>query len=111
MAELYLRKSFKYVDSCSSMDKWEHVGKYSVDHSCNVDVSYDEYEGYINYFSVKVESDRSEEDIKAALKHEFTEWGCHHDYDCCGCLLKHVTHVLKLYDNEYLIRQGVSRNY
>lgn len=109
------RVTRNYVGSCSSLDRWAHVGRVAVaaqylEHYApedNHDMS--DVPGVV--MKVRVESSKGRDAIRAALYDTFTSEGCHHEHDCCGCLSVRVTNVFNLYDNDWLVVQSRSRNY
>jgi hypothetical protein len=111
MPSLNLRKTYKYVDSCSDLDEWVTVGEFEILWKERVDTDKDGYEYWANEYLIKVSSDSSVDEVIAALKSEFTYWGCHHDYDCCGCPLLSVSNITKVSEDNYYLVQTGSRNY
>lgn len=91
MKPLELRVTHKYVGSYQHEDEWKTVGEYGVIQSemlVKVDEDdFDPTEPVTVYYWVKVTSDfgSNVEEVGQALKDSFTQVGCHHEYDCCGC--------------------------
>jgi hypothetical protein len=101
----------KYVGEFDHLDEWREVGTYSILNSRLVEEGNGHDEVGLYAIRVRVDSDKSEDEVKAALNDAFTKWGCSHEYDCCGCLLLGVVKVKHAKRKEYVVVQRVGRNY
>lgn len=85
------RVTHKYVGSYQHEDEWETIGEYTVLSSqkwAPVDEEdFDPTEPVKIVYTLLVvpNEDATIDDINTALKDTFTQVGCHHEYDCCGC--------------------------
>ncbi len=88
MNALELRLTYKYVGSYQHEDEWKSVGNFEVIQSEKwvksteeaTEPTFTEY-----WVAVYPNEGVTSEDISRALKDSFTQVGCHHEYDCCGC--------------------------
>ncbi len=91
MKPLELRLTHKYVGTYQHEDEWKIVGDYGIIQSEKW-VKVDEEEPdptepvAITYWvKVTPEMGVPTEEVRRALQDSFTQVGCHHEYDCCGC--------------------------
>jgi len=116
---LEIRKTHKYVGEYSHMDEWETIGEVKVTARAVMEWNPDyvdeedaiEDPQTITYF-VEVESFTPlQSDVEQALRDKYTNWGCAHEYDCCGCRNYMVTDVVKRDAGRYIVIVHSSRNY
>ena len=119
---LELRLTHKYVGTYQDMDEWKTIGEYEVLSSQKwkpmEEEDFDPTEPIMNYYEVAVIPHGLEykaEEIHQALKDSFTQVGCHHEYDCCGCRSFYASKPEFLYQKEdglhYRIVVNSYRNY
>jgi hypothetical protein len=110
---LEVRRTHKYVGTYRYQDRWEDVGQFRIKHKFGgITDEEDMCEPYTSYIRVVVKADATDELIKQALHDYFTQAGCHHEWDCCGCRSYYAWDVMKLEDeSEWLVIQNSSRNY
>lgn len=117
--ELKLRKTHKYVGTYQHEDQWEYLGRMTMlqyNAKCTDEEDPCEPTTIIQHFKVELENHDpvwTDEQVKRALRDTLTRSGCHHDYDCCGCVSTHVSEVLPLtrHANEYIVISHSFRNY
>lgn len=91
MTALELRVSNKYVGTYQHEDEWKTVGEYTILSTKKWKLideeDFDPTEPTKTIYTLLVipDDDASIEDISRALRDTFTQVGCHHEYDCCGC--------------------------
>lgn len=82
-----LRKTHKYVDSYRHLDEEEYLGEVKVtpERKTEEGNGFDDLGTYVRFARIPVGMDK-EKAIKA-LGDTLSNWGCAHEYDCCGCML------------------------
>lgn len=111
------RLTHRYVGTYSHLDEWRDVTATSapailtppkmVDPGNN----YDEGGTYLLWATLPRLPRRADRaDAAQALEDTLSSWGCHHEYDCCGCA-SYSTRVLRRKGRRVLLRMTVSRNY
>lgn len=119
---LQIRLTHKYVGTYQHEDEWETLGEYEVLSSQKWkpidDEEFDPTDTIKNFYEVVVRTYGSEhkaEKITQALRDQFTQVGCHHDYDCCGCRSFYAEKPEFLYQEEdglhYRLIVNSYRNY
>lgn len=101
--DLSVRLTDKYVGEYQHLDQWATIGEYeriaTGEHPSDDPDDYCESVTY--YHTIRVTPDPTtsiaydaagkpiflhrDETIRRALLDSFTDWGCAHDWDCCGC--------------------------
>lgn len=112
--QLMLRKTHRYVGTCQNEDEWEYLCDATIMASRTVgsDDPEDMCESQLTTYFIKVvTTEYTEEQIKQALKDSFTQVGCHHDWDCCGCRSYRVTKAELLSQGIWVVQVASSRNY
>ena len=109
---LELRLTHKYVGTHKGLDEWKTIGSFrEISRISETDDSSD-YENTVTTINVRVQ-DREPgltiEQIAQALADHYTNWGCAHEHDCCGCRLDSATAVCTV--NGWTVTQNSSRNY
>jgi hypothetical protein len=89
---LQRRVTHKYVGSYQHEDEWENVGEFTIlsTQKWKIVEEEDEFDPteplkVVHTLLVVPNEEATLEDISIALKDTFTQVGCHHEYDCCGC--------------------------
>jgi hypothetical protein len=112
MIDLAVRKTHSYVGTCSHLDDWESIGSFEVlEHKSETDDEDDPCQPTTITLTLRVESDADPKDIENALHASLSSQGCHHEYDCCGCVSTSVETVARQDDGTWIVTQGASRNY
>jgi hypothetical protein len=109
------RVTHRYVGTYSHLDEWQDV--------CSAPViltpgklvkpgnDYDEGNTYLRWATLPRLPRRADRTHAAgALEDMLSSWGCHHEYDCCGCASV-STRVLRRKGRRVLLRTTVTRNY
>jgi hypothetical protein len=112
LEHLYLRKTHKYVDSCRDLDKHEYICsvKLTPPQTTEEPQDFDDGGKYVRFGRIPAgASKKDREDILQAARDTFTKWGCHHEYDCCGCRL--VSARAQLNGRQLRVETNVSYNY
>lgn len=106
---LQINKTKKYVGSCNHLDTWDTVGEFT---SLYVTERGGEesYESGSALHFIRVQSDRSEKDIRAAIKDTYDQRGCSHEHDCCGCVSQYVSRVKHLGNGVWVLKTSWYRN-
>lgn len=122
---LELRVTHKYVGTYQHEDEWKTLGEYEVLSSQkwrpveeDKEGEYDITDPIKHYYEVAVipyGATYDAEEVRQALKDSFTQVGCHHEYDCCGCRSFYASNPEFLYQAEdgihYRITVNSYRNY
>lgn len=114
---LELRKTHKYVGTYRDLDEWEQVGKMRIAATSNKECDHedDACEPWLHEHFIEVRVARGRKwqsnTINQALHDAFTAWGCHHEYDCCGCRSYMTSKVEYLGQNYWRVLVSSSRNY
>lgn len=108
----------KYVGSYQHEDQWKEVGTFEVANTerwkLDQEDEFDPTEPlkHIYYVQVYHTDDATvEEEVAQALRDSFTQVGCHHEYDCCGCRSFHAKKPVRLPDGEWQVEVNSYRNY
>ncbi len=116
---LDIRKTHKYVGTYQHEDDWENIGT-AYELACRtLKPSESDEEDYCEplrtLIQVKVRTYAGEnpslQQIKRALRDTYTQSGCHHEYDCCGCRSYHVDNVRRRRDGTFCVTVDSSRNF
>lgn len=118
MDTLELRMTHKYVGSYQHEDEWKVVGKYDVVHTekWKQVIGEDDFDPtdplkYIYQVMVYPSDDVTVEEVRQALQDSFTQIGCHHEYDCCGCRSFYAKKPAQLLNGEWQVEVNSYRNY
>jgi hypothetical protein len=116
MQTLQLRLTHVYADTWRHEDKYENIGEYSIrtkDTYIKVeeDGSTDITEPMKVIYLIDVESKADQLDVRRALAEMFTNIGCHHEYDCCGCRSFYAKAFPQDYNGLYRVEVNSMRNY
>ena len=112
MLDLSLRHTRTYVGAFAHLDDWTSIGSAEVlSHESKLLDEQDMCDPTEIVLQVAVSSDASPEDIDKALRDSFTQVGCAHEHDCCGCTSTYVQDVTQMPDGNWQITQRSSRNY
>lgn len=92
--DLRLRLTNKYVGTYQYEDEWRYIGRYVIIATERWRLDYDDdqdpdpTEPMKQIYNLEIEdlsNDCTVEDVKKAIQDSFSHFGCHHEYDCCGC--------------------------
>lgn len=113
---LSVRKTHKYVGTYSYLDEWEDIGTteqigYQAEKPNDDEDDYCEPMTETYWLIVTPEEGATKDQIKEALRDTYTKWGCHHEYDCCGCRNYSAHYVQNTTGNLWKVVVGSSRNY
>jgi hypothetical protein len=111
---LELRQTHRYVGSYKHLDMHKYVGTFvrvSRRAKCTDPSDCCEPTAIEEIVKVKAEPGVPFSEIKDALRHTFSAWGCAHEGDCCGCWSSSVSDVRKLLDGKFRVIVHASRNY
>ena len=112
---LILRTTHGYASHWKHLDASREIGTYTklAWREAYAEDPEDQCEPMAHVARVRVKAERGVTlaEIKRALEDEFTQVGCDHDHDCCGCRSYRVHHVRKLMDGTFVVSYGSSRNF
>lgn len=115
MIELNLRLTHTYVGAYKYLDKWECIGSLDEIGMRDIPLDSDQQDDYTERkgreIFVLVTSDAPESDIATALCDTYTNQGCAHDYDCCGCRSYFADDVKRVTGNLWRVEVWSFRNY
>lgn len=116
MQTLSIKKTNKYVGTYDYLDEWQEIGTYEVLQRGTLEDTNPDEEDYCDAGTaahvIKVTSAADDDDIRRALESSFSKHGCHHDYDCCGCISTSARAVKDAYgDGRWIVITNSSRNY
>lgn len=112
MQDLALRKTRKYVGTCSHLDEWDSIGGFEVLESKSKLLDDEDIcQPTETVLHVRVTSAAADKDISQALRDSNSKVGCHHEYDCCGCVSTYATSAVKNPDGTWTVKLHSSRNY
>lgn len=82
-----LRKTHKYVDSYRHLDDEEPLGVVAITAPTQTEPGndFDDLGTYVQYTRLPRGMDKAK--AVRAISDTMTNWGCAHEYDCCGCML------------------------
>jgi hypothetical protein len=115
MQTLSLRLTHSYVGTWQHLDKWEGLG--SIDEigsrelPLNEEQENDHCEPKGREVFCLVTSEAEDAKIICALHDTYTQWGCSHEYDCCGCRSYTAQDVKRVTGNLWRVEVWSSRNY
>lgn len=111
--DLSVRMTRTYRDGWAYLDQWESIGSYTIEARSKLEIVDDEdyCEPSFQKIFLRVESEFSDDEVKKALRSEFTHSSCQHDWDCCGCRSYYANEVKELSDGYWVVHQSSSRNY
>lgn len=112
---LELRLTCGYVDTYSHLDEWRSFGaapaRLTPPKLVDPGNGYDEGGTYLRWATLPRLPRRADRvDAARALEDTLSSWGCHHEYDCCGCA-SYSTRVLRRQGRRVLLRTTVGYNY
>ena len=137
MMDLDVRLARGYVGTYQHLDKWMHIGSIDEIGSREIPLNTEE-EGDICgplrrelFVIVKIDSaddiharwldepsdpdakydEWVEQQIKRGLHDTYTQSGCHHEYDCCGCRSYHAGDIQRVTGDLWRVVMSSSRNY
>ena len=104
------RMTHRYVGTYRHLDKWRDIGTATLTPQREVDPGngYDEGGTYIRWATLPKGIDRDA--ACRALEDTMSQWGCAHEYDCCGCA-SYTTRVLHRHGRRVVLKTRVSFNY
>lgn len=104
------RETYRYVDSYSHEDSWTHLGQLRVTPARQTSEGngIDDAGTVVRYARIRRKDDFQL--IRRGLEDSMTRQGCHHEYDCCGCV-SYTTRVTRIRPSLLLIRTRIGRNY
>jgi hypothetical protein len=104
------RLTHRYVDSYRHLDETRHIGvvKQLNPTRSVAPTGYDD--GGEWYFRVVAPTHLKHLDLTRPIRSSLSHYGCHHEYDCCGCASYHAS-VKRVSKREYCVRVHVSYNY
>lgn len=107
---LEVRKTRRYVDTCSHLDDWEPVGRAKVmpQRLVREGNGLDDQGTYLLHAWIPAGQDP--ELSRRALADHFTSEGCTHEYDCCGCWSMSAS-VKRVTRRAFAVRIEYRRNY
>ena len=109
---LYERKTHKYVDSYRHLDREEYVCTVKLTPQvCVIEPKdFDDGGTYVRFGRIPAgASAKDRRDILKAARDTFTQWGCAHEHDCCGCQL--ISTSASLVGRTLRVVTSVSFNY
>lgn len=106
---VYKRLTHHYVDECRHLDKEEFVTTVKLTPRVQVREGnhYDDLGAYVQFARMPKGAGKG---LLQGLADTLTNWGCTHDWDCCGCLLTSAT-VEKVGPRKLMVKISVGRNY
>ena len=112
---LELRLTHRYVGTYSHLDEWRSFGaapaRLTPPKMVDPGNGYDEGGTYLRWATLPRLPRRADRaDAARALEDTLSSWGCHHEYDCCGCA-SYRTRVLRRKGRRVLLRTTVGYNY
>lgn len=112
---LELRLTHRYVDTYSHLDEWRSFGaapaRLTPPKMVDPGNGYDEGGTYLRWATLPRLPRRADRaDAARALEDTLSSWGCHHEYDCCGCA-SYRTLVVRSKGRRVLLRTTVGYNY
>jgi hypothetical protein len=103
--------SYRYVGTCSHLDRWQSVGRAKVFPARLVREPGKDIADCGTYvLTAKIPAGQDPLASREALRDHFTSEGCHHDYDCCGCRSTWAE-VRRIAGRTFSVKLHVSRNY
>ncbi len=112
---LQRRLTHKYVGSYQHLDAWRDLGWAKLLGSVKqLRVAHDFDDGGEIGFTVAVPKAVLEQhgrrEVERALRDMYSQWGCGHERDCCGCALirADAKHTKR---REFFVRQSIGFNY
>lgn len=115
MKTLSIKITDKYVGSFQHLDEWRDVASYEIVRTQRlpVDDPDDICEPILLRHSliVRPKHGATDEEIKQAIRSTFTQWGCAHEYDCCGCRSHAARKAKKVKDGIWSVEVFSSRNF
>ena len=112
---LELRLTHRYVGTYRHLDEWRSLGSAPViltpPKMVDPGNGYDEGGTYLRWATLPRLPRRADRvDAARALEDSLSSWGCHHEYDCCGCA-SYSTLVVRSKGRRVLLRTTVGYNY
>ena len=102
--DLDLRRSHKYVDTCSDLDDWENIGKLDV-------LSQGEWDDRVVLFvETRLDTLVTRREVRNAIEQCFEIRSCHCSYDCCGCRLVYAN-AQQVKSNLWRVELTTSQNF
>jgi hypothetical protein len=111
LMHLYERKTHKYVDECRDMDEHEYLGRVKITPPQRTvePKDFDDGGTYVRFARLPVGADKRR--YMAALAENLSNWGCTHEYDCCGCMLVRASVTPTARDRTVRVEMSVVYNY
>lgn len=105
------RLTRRYVGTCAHLDAWRTIGSARVLPQRMVrGPGRDPAD--LGEFVLWARTPRGQDPAasRQALADYYDRWGCHHEHDCCGCLLRRAT-VRQVSRRDFVVHLRVWRNY
>lgn len=100
-----------YVGACAHLDRWRDVGTARVLPARQVRApGMDQADLGELVLWARIPRGQDAAASRQALADYYDRWGCHHEYDCCGCLLCRAT-VRQVSRRDFVVHLSVGRNY
>jgi hypothetical protein len=113
--ELNKRITRNYVGTYQHLDEWELVGTINEIGSKEIPQSEDDKadlcEPHAHTVYAVVTSDKPDSVVSAALHDTYTQAGCAHDYDCCGCRSFYASGAKRVTGDLWQVTVSSFRNY
>jgi hypothetical protein len=105
------RLTHRYVGTCKHLDRWSFKAfrvTFTPERLVDRGNRFDDYGATIRWATLPAGVDRAL--VERAIVETLSREGCHHDYDCCGCLSYRVR-VLHRKGRRLVLKTTYSRNY
>lgn len=118
METLSIRKTHKFVGTWQHEDEWEYVGDFENVATVTNDIEDENGPGsdpcapqMTTRIGIIHHEGKSNEAIEKAIHDTFTQWGCDHEWDCCGCRSYRVHEVQYIGKNYWRVDIYSAQNY
>jgi len=110
LIHLHKRLTNRYVGTYRHLDQWAYVGVVKLLGGRLVDEGngIDDTGTYVSRVVAPVSL--KHRDLRRAIRSHFSQSGCAHEYDCCGCTSTSAN-VRRVSPREYVLTLSYSRNY
>lgn len=109
---LEIRKTRRYVGTHQHLDRWQRVGTAKLLPERLVRKPGDDIADCGTYLRTAVIPAGQDPHASArALVHTLSQWGCSHEYDCCGCMSWSTRVVRRLGRRRFVLATSYSRNF